>query len=167
MPRISRSCRATSGRPSDFHAASLELHRQLGDRQSVAYAANNLANTAVQLGDYAQARELYEETIDVTRDLGDVRGMVFGSINLADVVAREGDLVTARTLHEQSLATIRDLGDRWTEAFALDAFGRATGRAGDRERAPARCTPRPWAWSRSCATGAASPGSSPTWATWR
>ena len=120
---------------SDFHAASLELHRELGDRQSVAYAANNLANTAVQLGEYAQARELYEETIDLTRDLGDIRGMVFGSINLADVAAREGDLVTARTLHEQSLATIRDLGDRWTEAFALDAFGRATGRAGDREGA--------------------------------
>ncbi|MGH2465581.1 MAG: ATP-binding protein, partial [Candidatus Limnocylindrales bacterium] len=120
---------------SDFHAASLELHRELGDWQSVAYAANNLANTAVQLGDYAQARELYEETIDLTRGMGDVRGMVFGSINLADVAAREGDLVMARTLHEQSLVTIRDLGDRWTEAFALDAFGRATGRAGDHDGA--------------------------------
>jgi len=120
---------------STFHAASLDLHRQLGDRQSVAYAANNLANTAVQLGDHAQARMLYEETIAITRELGDVRGMVFGSINLADVAAREGDLGAARSLHEQSLATIRELGDRWTEAFALDTFGRATSRAGDRDGA--------------------------------
>ena len=120
---------------SAFHAASLALHRELGDRQSVAYAANNLANTAVQLGDHAQARLLYEETIAITRELGDVRGVVFGSINLADVAGREGDLETARTLHEQSLATIRQLGDRWTEAFALDAFGRGTSRAGDREGA--------------------------------
>lgn len=118
-----------------LHAASLALHRQLGDRQSVAYAANNLANTAVQLGDHAQARLLYEETIAITRELGDVRGMVFGSINLADVAAREGDLGAARSLHEQSLATIRELGDRWTEAFALDTFGRATSRAGDRDGA--------------------------------
>jgi len=120
---------------SSLHAASLALHRQLGDPQSVAYAANNLANAAIQLGDHAQARELYEETIALTREVGDLRGVVFGSINLADVAAREGDLATARTLHEQSLAMIRELGDRWTEAFALDAFGRGTSRAGDRDGA--------------------------------
>ena len=51
------------------------------------------------------------------------------------MASREGDLETAQTLHEQSLATIRQLGDRWTEAFALDAFGRGTSRAGDREGA--------------------------------
>jgi predicted ATPase/class 3 adenylate cyclase len=120
---------------SAFHTASLELHRELGDPQSVAYAANNLANTAVQLGDHARARSLYEEAISLTAALGDVRGAVFGSINLADVAAREGDLDEARSLHERSLTTIRELGDHWTEAFALDTFGRATSRAGDREAA--------------------------------
>jgi predicted ATPase/class 3 adenylate cyclase len=120
---------------STFHAASLALHRQIGDRQSVAYAANNLANTAVQLGDHEQARTLYEETIALTRELGDVRGMAFGSINLADVAARGGDLVAAQDLEEETLASIRNLGDRWTEAFALDAFARTARRAGERERA--------------------------------
>jgi predicted ATPase/class 3 adenylate cyclase len=120
---------------SNFHEASLALHREAGDRQSVAYAANNLANTAVQLGDHARARELYEETIELVRELGDVRGVAFGSINLADVATRQGDFAGARELHAGILVMIRDLGDRWMEAFAIDAFARATSRAGDRQGA--------------------------------
>jgi predicted ATPase/class 3 adenylate cyclase len=120
---------------STFHEASLALHRQIGDRQSVAYAANNLANAALQLGDHARARALYMETLEIARELGDVRGVAFGSINLADVAIRQGEVDEARALYEGALVTIRDLGDRWMEAFALDMFALATSRAGDRETA--------------------------------
>ena len=120
---------------STFHEASLALHREMGDRQSVAYAANNLANTVMQVGDLARARTLYEESIAITRDLGDQRAEAFGSINLADIATRQGDLEAAQSLHKEVLATIRELGDRWMEAFALDTFARATSRAGDRESA--------------------------------
>ncbi len=120
---------------SAFHGASLAIHRQIGDRQSVAYAANNLANTAALLGDHAQARALYEETIALTRELGDVRGVAFGSIHLADVAARQGDFESARNIQEEILAMVRGLGDRWTEAFALDTFARTTSWAGDRAEA--------------------------------
>ncbi len=123
---------------STFHEASLALHRRIGDRQSIAYAANNLANAAVQLGDNAQARTLYEEAIALARELGDVRGMVFGSINLADVTAREGDIAGAHDLEDEILASIRALEDRWMEAFAIDTFARATARAGDRVAARGR-----------------------------
>ena len=117
---------------SSFHEGSLALHRQLGDRQSVAYAANNLANTALQLGEHDRARALYEETLELTRELGDRRGVIFGSINLAAVATSEGDFETARQLQDQILTTIRGLGDPWIEAFALDAFGTSASRAGDR-----------------------------------
>ncbi len=117
---------------SSFHEGSLALHRQLGDRQSVAYAANNLANTALQLGEHDRARALYEETLELTRELGDRRGVIFGSINLAAVATSEGDFEAARLLQDQILTTIRGLGDPWIEAFALDAFGTSASRAGDR-----------------------------------
>ncbi|MEA2537154.1 MAG: hypothetical protein QOF11_1388 [Chloroflexota bacterium] len=120
---------------STFHESSLALHRRMGDRQSVAYASNNLANAALQLGDHARARALYEEAIALTSELGDRRGAAFGSINLADVATRQGDLDAARALHEETLATTRELGDRWMEAFALDSFARAKAWAGDREAA--------------------------------
>jgi predicted ATPase/class 3 adenylate cyclase len=115
--------------------ASLELQRAMGDPQGVEYAANNLANTWIQLGDNIRARELYEETLSIARELGDVRGEAFVSINLADLAAREGDLATAQSLEEEIVASIRRLGDRWMEAFALDAFARTAHRAGEHERA--------------------------------
>ncbi len=118
-----------------FHEASLALHREMGNRQSVAYAANNLANTALQLGDHERARALYEETIAACRAIGDDRGAAFGAINLADVASRQGDLDAAQALHAEILATIRARGDRWTEAFALDTFAQTAGRAGERETA--------------------------------
>ncbi|MDP9484058.1 MAG: tetratricopeptide repeat protein [Chloroflexota bacterium] len=120
---------------STFHESSLAVHRQIGDPQSIAYAANNLANAALQLGDHARARALYEEAVTLTSELGDKRGAAFGSINLADVVTRQGDLAAARALHGEILVIIRELGDRWMEAFALDSFARATSLAGDREAA--------------------------------
>jgi predicted ATPase/class 3 adenylate cyclase len=116
---------------SRFHEASLNLHREMGDLQSVAYAANNLANTALQLGDHGRAHDLYEEAIALSAGQGDARGVAFGSINLADVATRRGDYDTARALHESVLAAIRLRDDRWTEAFALDTFARANSRAGD------------------------------------
>jgi predicted ATPase/class 3 adenylate cyclase len=120
---------------STFHEASLALHRTIGDRQSIAYAANNLANTAVHLGDHARARALYEETIALARELGDLRGIAFGSINLAAAIIREGDLGAGRAMHEESLALVRQLGDRWMEAFVTDAFAEAIGGAGERDEA--------------------------------
>jgi len=120
---------------STFHEECLALHRRMGDRQSIAYAANNLANAAVQLGDLTRARALYDESIALVRELGDVRGAALGTINLADVAARQGDVEGARALYQEALATVRKLGDRWMEAFALDSFATATARAGDREAA--------------------------------
>ncbi len=120
---------------STFHEESLALHRRMGDRHAIAYAASNLANAAVQLGDLARARELYDESIALARELGDVRGTAFGTINLADVPARQGDVEGARALYEEALALIRGLGDRWMEAFALDNFALSTSRTGDRETA--------------------------------
>ncbi|MFL5641023.1 MAG: ATP-binding protein [Chloroflexota bacterium] len=120
---------------ASHQSASLELQRAIGDPQGVAYAANNLANTWIQLGDNVRARELYEETLSIATEVGDVRGQVFVSINLADLAAREGDLATAQSLEEQVLTSIRRLGDRWMEAFAVDAFARTAHRAGEHERA--------------------------------
>ena len=120
-----------------FHEESLILHRQVGNPQSVAYAANNLANAAVQQGDYARARSLYEEALGLQRGSGDIRGSAMSLINLADVVARQGDLEMARSLFEESIATFREHGDDWGKAFALDSFGVVALRHGDQPSARA------------------------------
>jgi len=108
---------------SALHEESLELHRKLGDPNSISYAANNLANVAMLQGDYKRARELYEMCTELARQTGDDRAAAFGLINMAEVVAEQGDAAGARRLFEESVATFRKFGDRWSEAFALDNFG--------------------------------------------
>ena len=131
----------------------------MGDRQSIAYAANNLANTAFQLGDHARARELYEETVALTSELGD---RARGHLRLDQPRRRSRRAKATPKRPEQIqgevLASIRGLGDRWIEAFALDTFGNAASRAGDREAARS-LHERPCRSSKRSATGAAWPGS--------
>jgi predicted ATPase/class 3 adenylate cyclase len=118
---------------SAFHEQSLALHRRLGDRNGIAFAANNLANAAVLQGDYVRARSLYQQSLLISREMGEPRAVAFGLMNMADVVAREGDAERARALFEESLATFQEYQDRWGEAFALDTYGVIVRRQADYE----------------------------------
>jgi hypothetical protein len=63
--------------PASSTFESLAIHRRMGDRQSIAYAANNLANAAVQLGDQRRCTTRRSPC----PALGDVRGAALGTIN--------------------------------------------------------------------------------------
>jgi len=108
---------------SVLHERSLELHRELGDSDGIAFAANNLANAAVLSGDYATARRLYETVVAWARERNDPRVMGFSSVNMAEAVALDGEPELARTQYDAGIAAFREAGDRWGEAFALDSLG--------------------------------------------
>ncbi|MDP9272062.1 MAG: tetratricopeptide repeat protein, partial [Chloroflexota bacterium] len=108
---------------SALHERSLELHRQVGQPEGIAYAANNLANAAVLSGDYATARRLYETALAWAREHGDPRVIGFSIVNMAEAVALDGDPEQARSQYDEGIAAFRQAGDRWGEAFALDSLG--------------------------------------------
>lgn len=108
---------------SRLHEQSLELHRQVGDADGIAFAANNLANAAVLSGDYAAARQLYETVIPWARERGDLRVLAFALVNMAEAVALDGDPDQARAQYDEGVDSFRQAGDRWGEAFALDSLG--------------------------------------------
>ena len=118
-----------------FHEQSLEQHRQLGHRPSVAYALHNLANVAAEQGDLARAAELHREGISMALTIGDERGAAIGSINLADVLSRQGRWAEAQPIFEQTVELFDRFGDRWGMAFALDNEALAAGRSGNLEMA--------------------------------
>jgi predicted ATPase/class 3 adenylate cyclase/Flp pilus assembly protein TadD len=120
---------------SALHERSLELHRQVGDPDGIALAANNLANAAVLSGDYANARRLYETVIPWARDRGDSRALGFAIVNMAEAVAVDGEPELARSQYDEGIATFRGAGDRWGESFALDSLGVMLGRQGNHEEA--------------------------------
>ncbi len=108
---------------SALHQRSLELHRQVGDADGIAFAANNLANAAVLSGDYAAAKELYEQVLPWARERGDLRVTGFSLVNMAEAVALAGDPDQARAQYAEGIANFRQAGDRWGESFALDNMG--------------------------------------------
>jgi predicted ATPase/class 3 adenylate cyclase len=108
---------------SALHERSLELHRQVGAPEGIAFAANNLANAAVLSGDYATARRLYESVLPWAREQGDPRVIGFSIVNMAEAVALDGDPEQARSHYDEGIAAFRGAGDRWGEAFALDSLG--------------------------------------------
>ncbi len=110
---------------ADHQAASalleeaLIIQRQLGDPGSIAYAANNLANVAIEFGALDRARSLYEEAVRMADAAGDRRGSALAIVNLADVAARGGDHAEADSLHEQAMSILSEVGDKWSSAYAL------------------------------------------------
>jgi tetratricopeptide (TPR) repeat protein len=120
---------------SALHERSLELHRQVGGPDGIAFAANNLANAAVLSGDYAIARRLYETNIAWARGHGDPRILGFTIVNMAEAVALDGEPELARAHYDEGIAAFRQAGDRWGEAMALDSLGVMLVRQGSHDEA--------------------------------
>ncbi|MDP9272527.1 MAG: tetratricopeptide repeat protein, partial [Chloroflexota bacterium] len=118
-----------------YHEESLEQHRQVGSRPSVAYALFNLANLIAEHGDLTEARRLYEEGIAMAHAIGDKRGAALGLVTNGDVISRLGDHIAAERSFAEAMSVFEQLGDKWGMAYALDSQALAAGRAGDADAA--------------------------------
>ncbi|HSH21959.1 MAG TPA: tetratricopeptide repeat protein, partial [Candidatus Caenarcaniphilales bacterium] len=119
---------------SSFLEQALLIQRNVGNPTSVAYAANNLANVALERADYARARELYEQAVSVNEAAGDRRSAAFALINLADVAGRTGAYEEAHEIFERSIGTVRSFGDLWGVAYAVGRSAQTWRRDGDLDR---------------------------------
>src|SRR5437660_3956489 len=71
--------------------ASLEIARELKDKQGIAVSLNALAVQARDRGDIAAARSLLEESLVLWRESGDRRAVARSLSNLANVLTLEGN----------------------------------------------------------------------------
>ncbi len=110
---------------------SLDIARQLGDKQGVAVSLNALAVLARDRGDARAAHSLFEESLAVWRELGDEQAVARSLSNLANIVALEGDSARARALYAECLAIFRGLGDRTGVAWSLNHQGDVARDQGD------------------------------------
>ena len=102
---------------------ALEIYRRVGSHRGIAGALNNLGGVAGPMGEYAEARRLYQESGDIFRQIGDRRGMAFVLNNLGHVLESLGEYAEARRLCQESLAVFREIGDRWSIANTLNNLG--------------------------------------------
>jgi tetratricopeptide (TPR) repeat protein len=74
---------------------------------------------ALELGDFARACELYEESLSLYREVGDKWGAAGALNGLAAATRSEGDLAATMELFQESLHLFDDTGDARNSALAL------------------------------------------------
>jgi non-specific serine/threonine protein kinase len=120
------------------HEASLLLQRELANPPAIAAACSNVANAAIELGNFDRARDLYSEAIELSRTAGDLQGAAFTLLNLADLEARQGNDAEADELYATSIGTFETFGDLWGMAQATSRLALVSRRRGDLPAARAR-----------------------------
>ena len=101
-------------------------------RARLSFAAAVLAG---EQGDYASARQLFEESLEICLELNDNRGVAV-AVNALAVNARDrGELAVASFLFERCVAIWRDLGDSADIARALSNLANVTKLQGEYARA--------------------------------
>ena len=100
-----------------------------------ARALEGLAALVYNMGDYARAATLYEQSIALYRQRDDRHAVARALTDLGGVLRDRGDGARAIAQLEESLALYRELGDRPGIAHALVNLGGAVYLAGDLRRA--------------------------------
>jgi len=94
-----------------------------GDDATTSAARSNvqykLGDIYGELGQYAQAEQLYRQSLAAKEALGDRRGVAVTQHALANLSRLRGDYAQAEQLYHQSLATAEALGDRYGLAVTL------------------------------------------------
>ncbi|NNF87257.1 MAG: AAA family ATPase [Acidimicrobiia bacterium] len=99
----------------------LDLLERVGDLDGAARAVNTLAGLAIEVGDVARARRLYEESLDLNRRAG--TSETAATINLGWLALEVDDRDEARRRFESAGAGARAEGDVDTEAWSCLGLG--------------------------------------------
>jgi predicted ATPase/predicted Ser/Thr protein kinase len=111
------------GSADQYFRESLEVARQLEDKQGAAVSLNAMAALARDQSDVARARSLFEQSLELWRELGDWKAVARSLSNLASVVKMQGDFPRANALHGECLSIFRGLGDQTGVGWSLDCQG--------------------------------------------
>jgi predicted ATPase/DNA-binding CsgD family transcriptional regulator len=107
-----------------FCRESLALYRQLGQKEGMALALQQLAVMAHAKNEYARARPLLEEALALFKEIENQEGIASTLDELAYGAIDQGEYSRARELAEQALTIFRKVGDKMRIIYALLRLGR-------------------------------------------
>jgi predicted ATPase/DNA-binding CsgD family transcriptional regulator len=99
---------------------SLDMHREIDDRNGIAWVILNLIDAAFIVGNYTESERYARQSVDLMREIGSLKGIAHGICKLAVILMMKGDLQEARTLTEEVYTVAQDFN-------SLDAKMIATG----------------------------------------
>jgi tetratricopeptide (TPR) repeat protein len=119
----------------EHHQQSLDIAREIGNRQGEGAALGNLGLCYYNLGDYQKAIEHHQQALDIKREICSRQGEGIALGNLGNCYNSLGDYQKAIEHHQQSLDIAREVGDRKGEGNALNNLGNCYYRLGDYQKA--------------------------------
>ncbi|MEM9542534.1 MAG: tetratricopeptide repeat protein [Cyanobacteria bacterium P01_E01_bin.42] len=118
-----------------LHQQSLEIERQIGNRQGEATSLGNLGTVYYSLGEYQQAIAFHQQQLEIARQIEDRQGEANSLGNLGNAYYSLGEYQQAIAFHQQSLEIQRQIGNRQGEATSLGNLGLAYNSLGEYQQA--------------------------------
>lgn len=112
--------------------------RQVGNRDGVATALSNFADTRLSQGDLMEAKKLLEESIPEYQAVDDKEGVVLNLDSLGDMWRQNGELDKAEAAYRQAESIARQIEDKNAIAYVLSGMGDLALDRGDLPRARTR-----------------------------
>ncbi len=122
-------------RAIDFHQQSLEISRNIGDRNDDGNSLGNLGNAYDSLGEYQRAIDFHQLSLEIFRDIGDRNGEGKSLNNLGIAYDSLGEYQRAIEFLQQSLDISREIGDRNGVGNSLNNLGNAYDSLGEYQQA--------------------------------
>jgi len=102
---------------------AVKKFRQVGNRDGLATALSNFADTRLSQGDLIEAKKLLEQSIPEYQAVDDKEGVVLNLDSLGDIWRQKGELDKAQTAYLQAEVIARKIEDRNATAYVLSGMG--------------------------------------------
>lgn len=103
-----------------YLTTAVQIAREIRNTDLEGRALNNLAMLASALqGDFALARDYFEQSYFLMHERGDRAAEGVGMVNLGYTAGMMGDFEAARVYHGQALSIAREVGNRYQEVYTL------------------------------------------------
>jgi DNA-binding winged helix-turn-helix (wHTH) protein/tetratricopeptide (TPR) repeat protein len=108
---------------AEMFQQAVEKFRQVGNRDGVATALSNFADTRLSQGDLKEARRLLEESIPEYQAVDDKEGVVLNLDGLGDLWRQSGELDKADAVYQQAEVIARKIENKDATAYVLNGMG--------------------------------------------
>ncbi len=106
-----------------FAEEALYIHRERDDAWGIARSVYMLGYVAIESGDFASAKPLFEETLRLMSELGYEHYVGTATFNLAWACSELGDRERAKELETDNLSRARAIRSLTLESATLDSLG--------------------------------------------
>jgi len=123
------------GQAREYFEKNLTISEELGDKQGISKALNNIGVVYHDRGEWGPALEYFEKNLTISEELGDKQGISATLNNIGVVYCNRGEWGRALEYYEKNLTISKELGDKQVISTTLNNIGEINIKNGDLDEA--------------------------------